>query len=446
MGVGGVLLLTLSNATPACSLYVVVPGIIQQAGSGALIVMGAAALISLAMAFVYAELASAFPLAGGDYAMLGRVLGPAVGFVLMGQSVITGAIGSTVLALGASAYVTAFWPGAGPVPVAIGIIAGATILGVLNIRVSAWVTGLFLLVELLAILVIAALGFSHVHRPLLCLILHPTVLRGAGLEATPISALGSTAAVGVFAYFGFSQAVYFGEEMHDARRKVARTILWALALTVALEILPLAAVLLATPDLKRLLASPSPFGDFLRDSGSQGLRVTIGLAIAVAVVNAVIVGVLIIGRFFYSTGRDLVWHRIVNQALVKVHPRFDSPWVATLLAGGIGIAACFLPFGLILVLTGTSMVLLYGFACVGVIVGRLTGRTSKTDYRMPLFPLAPALGLMALAYILYCEWTDLNVGRPSLIANLLILVGAMVWYLLKRKTLGTRWLTVDPSE
>jgi amino acid transporter len=120
--------------------------------------------------------------------------------------------------------------------------------------------------------------------------------------------------------------------------------------------------------------------------------------------------------------------------------------VATLLAGAVGIAACFLPFGLILVLTGTSLVLLYGFACVGVIVGRFTRRTAHTDYRMPLFPLAPALGLMALAYILYSEWADLKVGRPSLIANLLLLLAALVCYLLKRKTLGTAWLMVDPAE
>jgi amino acid transporter len=184
----------------------------------------------------------------------------------------------------------------------------------------------------------------------------------------------------------------------------------------------------------------------LQDSGSRWLKATIGLAIAVAVINAVIAGVLIIARFFYSTGRDQVWPRIANQALVKVHPRFDSPWVATLLAGALGIAGCFAPFDLLLVLTGTSMVLLYGFACVGVIAGRFTGRTSHTDYRMPLFPLAPAVGLMALAYILYSEWTDLKVGRPSLIANLLILLVAFVWYLLKGRTLGTTWLMVDPPE
>ena len=41
-----------------------------------------------------------------------------------------------------------------------------TILGVLHIRTNAWVTGIFLALELLALVVLAVLGFTHVQRPL----------------------------------------------------------------------------------------------------------------------------------------------------------------------------------------------------------------------------------------------------------------------------------------
>src|SRR5277367_2401576 len=67
MGVRGILLLTLSATAPACSLFVLVPGVIQQAGTGAFLAMVVAGLIALVMGFVYAELSSAFPLAGGEY-------------------------------------------------------------------------------------------------------------------------------------------------------------------------------------------------------------------------------------------------------------------------------------------------------------------------------------------------------------------------------------------
>ena len=35
------------------------------------------------MAFVYAELSSAYPMAGGEYTMIGRTLGKAAGFITM---------------------------------------------------------------------------------------------------------------------------------------------------------------------------------------------------------------------------------------------------------------------------------------------------------------------------------------------------------------------------
>src|ERR1700680_3215157 len=84
MRIVGTLLLTLSSVTPASSVFVIVPGVIQQAGTGALLSMVAAALLSFPIAFVYAELASAFPIAGGEYCMLGRTLGPAWGFAMLG--------------------------------------------------------------------------------------------------------------------------------------------------------------------------------------------------------------------------------------------------------------------------------------------------------------------------------------------------------------------------
>ena len=100
MKVFGVLLLTLSAITPASSAFVIIPGIIQQAGTWALISLAAAALVATAMAFVYAELASAWPLAGGEYAMAGRTLGPFAGFVLMGSIAVASNLALTVGARG----------------------------------------------------------------------------------------------------------------------------------------------------------------------------------------------------------------------------------------------------------------------------------------------------------------------------------------------------------
>jgi len=429
----GVLFLTLSAVTPASSVFVIVPGIIQQAGTGAFIAMAAAAVVALAMAFVYAELASAYPLAGGEYAMMGRALGPFVGFVFMGMFVIGSTLPPAILALGASTYLTAIWPAAPSVPIAVGIMATATLFGILNIRLNAWVTGLFLLVEVAALIVLAVLGFSHMHRGLAVLIAHPVVLSGGALKPASVGVIGLATAVGVFSYNGFGSAVYFSEEMHDAPRRVARTILWSLVLTVLFEFIPMTAVLLGAPDLKSLLASQSPFSDFVLTVGGQRIGLVVGLGVALSIVNAVIAVVLINGRFLFSSGRDRIWHGALNGALTQVHGRFDSPWVATLLAGAAGIAACFIPFSLLLVLTGASVVVTYALLCLAAMVGRATGRTDHAAYR-------------TLLYVLYANWLDPTVGRPSLIATFAMLVAAALYYAFMRRRRGADWAMTGPVE
>ncbi len=445
MKVTGALLLTLSAVTPASSVFVIVPGIVQQAGTGAFISMAAAALVALAMAFVYAELASAFPLAGGEYALMGRTLGPFVGFVFMGMNTVGSTLGPAVLSLGASTYVAAIWPSVQPVPLAIGIISAAMLIGILNIRLNAWVTGAFLGVECLSLIVLAVLGFTGLHRSIADLALHPVAIHAGYLAPTPIAAIGLATAVAIFSYNGFGSAVYFSEEMQEAPSRVARTILLALALTVAFEFIPMTAVLLGAPDLSRLIASDGPFSDFVLATGGPTLKTVMSLGVALAIVNAVIAIVLINARFFYSSGRDRVWSGAINEQLVRVHSRFDSPWVATLLAGATGIATCFVPFHLLLVLNGTGVVVMYILLCLGAVAGRMTGATAHAAYRMPLFPAAPIFALLALAYVVYANWTDPDIGRPSLIATGVMMGAAAIYFSIMRRRRGGDWILSGPA-
>lgn len=430
MRVVGVLLLTLSAVTPASSVFVIVPGIISQAGSGAFIAMLAAAFVAMAMATVYAELASAFPHAGGEYAMLGRTLGPLVGYVFMGMNLVGSTLAPSALALGAAEYVQAIWPGVQAVPLAVAIVVFSMVLGVFNIRVNAWVTGLFLGVELLALVVMGALGLTHVHRLPLDLLTHPVALAAGRLGPTPMASIGLATAVAIFSYNGFGAAVYFSEEMHEAPRLVARTIILALVLTVAFEFVPVTAVLLGAPDLAHLLAAPSPFGDFLASAGGRTMADVISLGIALSIVNSVIATVLINARFLFSTGRDEVWHGAFNFALTRMHSRFGSPWLATALAGACAVGACFIPFHMLLVMNGTQIVVMYFLLCLGVLAGRFSGSTAHGHYRMPLYPLAPVFGLLALGYVVWANWIDPDVGRPSLIFNMVLAVPTAGYFLL----------------
>jgi amino acid transporter len=429
MKVLGVLFLTLSAATPASSIFVIVPDVISQAGTGALISMLLAAAIAVCVAQVYAELSSAFPLAGGEYAIVGRVMGPLAGFVVLALNLANSLLGAAVLALGVSDYLGALIPGLHPVPTAFAVVGGATLLGVLNIRTNALVTGLFVGVELAALLALTILGAAHPARGLGAVLTHPVVLGGGALHPASIPAIALAVAVAIFAYDGYGSAVYFGEEMQGASRRIGRTIVLALIVIVGAEIIPLIAVMTGAPDLKALLASKAVFSDFVATTGGPVTARLMGAGVALAIVNAVIAMVLLSARQFYATGRDGIWPGAMNGVLTALHPRFSSPWAATLLAGVMTAALCLIDLKLLLIVTGTGVTLIYAILCVALLVGRRTGRTAGAVHRAPFTPLLPILAVAALLGVLYADWLDPAEGRVGLIVALVTGVAGGLYYL-----------------
>src|SRR5919199_1373333 len=177
--------------------------------------------------------------------------------------------------------------------------------------------------------------------------------------------------------------------MHEPAKRIARVILLALVLTLLVEIAPLAAVLAGAPDLKALFASADPFGMFVVARGSRTLAAWVSLGVAVAILNAAIACIISFARFFYSTGRDEAWGRPFDAWATAVHPRFGTPWIATLIVGAVGTAACFVPLPVLLVLSGAGIAVTYLAMAFAALAGRWKGTTAHSPYRMPLFPLAP---------------------------------------------------------
>jgi hypothetical protein len=64
---------------------------------------------------------------------------------------------------------------------------------------------------------------------------------------------------------------------------------------------------------------------------------------------------------------------------------------------------------------------------------------------MPLFPLAPIFTLLALAYVVYANWQDLEEGRPGMIATAAQIVGAAMYYWLVLRRRG-QWSVREPAD
>jgi amino acid transporter len=433
----GALMLTLSGITPAASVFIIGQTVVQQAGTGAVLAFAGVALLGLATAYVYAEVSSAFPLTGGEYSVLGRTLGPTWGMMALGINLFGGPLGQAAFALGLADYLGDVIPGLPALPAALAVTAGTTIVTLLNIRLNAIVTGAFLAVELAALSAMTALGLFHGRQPLTDIVLHPVMTTAGGaLVPTPWPAIGLAAAGAVYAVNGYGGAMFFGEEMYEARAKVAWVVFASLAVAVVAELVPVAAALAGAPDLAAVLAAPEPFKAFLTLAGGPFMEKAVSLGVAISIVNAMIAVGLINARQLYCSGRDGVWPAPISRAMAAVHPRFHSPWIATLVMGAATAACCFVKLELLVMLTGYGLVLVYAGVAMAALAGRSNGTTAAGDYRMPAFPVWPVLTLVGAGAVAWAAVLDPVNGQPSLLANLAVsALFAAYWafYLRRRK-------------
>jgi len=443
LGVLGILFLTLSATTPASSVFIIVPGMLQTAGTGTLWAFALAGLVCVATAYVYAELSSAFPVAGGEYVAVARTLGPLSGFIVLGINVFNNMIFPPVVGLGVSAVLGTVIPGLPQIPTAIVVVIGSTLCALLNIRVNALVTGVFLAVEVAALGVLVVLGLAEPARSLLPMLTHPAALAGDMLVPASHSSIGLATTVAIFALNGYGMAVYFGEEMHDAPAKIARVILTSFGLSLCLELVPVIAVLIGAPDLKALFGTDDPFGLFVHGRGGTLLSQMVAVGVVIAIVNAAIVTVLASARFFWCTGRDCVWGYRFDEFIGAIHPKWQSPWIATLIIGLIGVFCCFISLKFLLILNGGGLIVTYAAISLGALAGRRNGSTGHAIYKMPLFPLAPIFTLLALGYVVYANWQDVDEGRPGMIATgaQIVMAAGYYWLVLKRRG---AWVVRDP--
>jgi amino acid transporter len=436
----GVLLLTLSCLSPVFSVYGPGSDVMQHAGTGAagLFLLGIGA--ALIWAIVYAELGSAYPYAGGDYVGVGSILGPTAGFACLALWAATILPTNAYLAKVTATYITEAMPGVPVDAVTFGALALAVATALLTVRLSALVTGLFLCIEMLAVLVLIFAGFRHGASGLPTLLMHPVLpARGGHWLSVGAGALAIGAVSSAYATVGGNQAIAFGEELIDPHRRMGRVIVIA-CLTGAVAIaLPVIAVVVGAGTEAAIYRSPAPFSAFIASIAGQSAARALSACVALAIFNALIAAVMFSARLLFSFGRDAVFPAPMSAALARVHGPSGTPRIATLAVGAASAACCLLDVHVLLVFLSGFVVYGLALASLAVLVGRSKGLTGRPGFwRSPLFPLAPALGLALAATFAAAEVADGTAGRPSLLILGAVLVAAVLGYhrVLKRRPGG----------
>jgi amino acid transporter len=448
LGPVGVSLLTLSVLSPGASTLVAGVDVVHRAGTGAALAFLLGGLLTLVFMMSQAELGAAFPLAGGDYATIGNALGPRAGFVQFALILFGAPIFLALSAVGVSLYARVLWPGLPATGTALAALAMSAALAILNIRTGAKLTGTFLAIELGALLLVAVLGFAHPVQSLSALVTAPVAAGAHGLAAPTLESMILAIVAASYATSGAGQAIYFSEEMHDPR-SVGKLVIVIGVFTLLLEFLPTLGLAIGSANLQAVLASDSPFTAFITERGSPLIATLVTIGIIAALFNAIVSGVTCYGRFLYSTGRDRIWADSINRGLVRLHPTWGSPWIATLAVAAISAGYCVLPLDAIVPLISFATLATWVLLSAACIAGRRRGTTGRPGhYRAPLFPIPQIVSILAVAGLTALVWEDRVNGRPGVIAVGVVVALSVAYHalVLERRTGGWELFTVPAEE
>jgi amino acid transporter len=401
----GNIMITLSGVTPAVSVFAIAPVALVEAGSGTFLSFIFAAILGVVMALCWAELSSSYPISGGDYALVwhsfkgkSKPLAGPMSFITFALYVDFIAFIPATIALGAGEYLGAVFSVDAKILGAV-IMVLAALVAMLKIRFNAILTGIFLGIEMLALLSLTVLGLIHAHN--FGALIHPHVGNSHNI-LVPVAFSGVLAltAVAVFSYNGYANAVNFAEETKGSHRTIAKAILISLLITVLAELVPVTAVIIGAPSLTKLTTSAIPLEYFIKATSNGAFYDVIAIGITLAVFNATLAIILSYARILFSASRDRAWPGRLSDWMSWVHPKTRSPWMPTAIVGIAGAILCLtVSLGTLANLTGASLVADYAIIAIAAIVARSTGATRHSHYRMPIWPIPPILAIAGLVYV-----------------------------------------------
>lgn len=388
----------------------------QKAGPAMMVAFVIAAVVCGLAALAYSELAAMVPVSGSAYTYTYAVMGEALAWTVGWALVLEYAVAAGAVAVGWSGYMNGLLMSAGyPIPEALrsGPYAGGTF-NLLAFLISLVVT--FLLVigtsksakvnaVLVSIKVVALTAFIIIAVPAAQdSNFQPFFPTGWGSPLGGIGVLGAAASI-FFAYVGFDAVSTAAEETKNPNRNIPIGLIASLGVCTVFYMLvsygavgaggaqPMMgpdglALHPGTPELAaackgstELVCSNEPLAHVLRMLGFAKWGNAIGIAAALALPSVILMMIYGQTRIFFTMSRD----GLLPQILSKVHPRFHTPHVVTIITGlFVSLFAALFPVGILADISNSGTLFAFMMVSIGVLVLRKTQPDRPRPFRTPM--------------------------------------------------------------
>lgn len=387
----------------------------EYAGPGVVFSFALAALICVFAAFCYAEFASLIPIAGGAYSYAYATLGELVAWTIGWGLTLEYLFSAATVAVGWSGYLSSFiadfglslpakiasaplaydvangWTQTGavinlPAVIIIGLIGAMISIG---IKAATRFNNIMVVIKFGVILLFLVCGIAYINSDNWV----PFIPKNTGTFGEfGLSGIIRGAGVVFFAFIGFDAVSTLAQEAKNPQKDMPIGMVGSLSISAITYILM--AIILTGLVSYKLLGGPASFSVAIDALGPKflWLRYVAKFGILAGLTSVVLVMMLGQTRIFYTMAHDGLLPKVFG----KVHNKFKTPFVNTLILTAMGMLICgFFPVGILGQLVNIGTLLIFAIVCFAVLLLRYKQPSLHRPFKVPFFPWIPLLGTLA---------------------------------------------------